>query len=435
MQKSAYLKEPPNNKHMSKDTTIEVYFHDHKCDSPLLMGILHCSMGRGKDVFFYENNKDWLKSRHARDLDPDLQQFIGKQYLPADKSQFGIFLDSSPDRWGKTLMQRREAINAKEEGRAIHKLTETDYLLGVYDANRMGALRFKHQGGEEFLDNQAQLAAPPWTQLRELEKAAWMLESHEAEENNKYRQWLKQLMAPGSSLGGARPKASVTDEQGSLWIAKFPSRQDCVNRGAWEALAYELACRCGINMAPSKAQRFGQTHHSFLSKRFDRCCNGKRIHFSSAMTQLGYGDGQSRDGHISYLEIAEWLQSHSHQPAQDLQQLWQRIVFSIAISNCDDHLRNHGFILTPKGWELSPAYDINPSEESHGLTLNISEDDNSLDFDLAQSVSEYFGIEASRAKEIIMHTQKITAQWRDMATSLNIPRSEQELMSTAFLCR
>ncbi len=420
---------------MNADDNIEVYYHDQACDQPILMGMLRGSTVRGKQVFCYENKRDWLQSPHARALDPDLQHFLGKQYLPADKSQFGLFLDSCPDRWGRMLMQRREAILAREENRSVRKLNESDYLLGVYDGNRMGALRFKRQGGAEFLDNHLELAAPPWTQLRELEQASWMLESEQAEDKNQYKQWVKQLMAPGSSLGGARPKASVTDEQGSLWIAKFPSRHDRVNRGAWEAIAYELACRCGITMAPSKAQRFGLSQHCFLSKRFDRNNTGARIQFSSAMTQLGYSDGQHSSEGISYLELAEWLQGHSHQPKQDLLQLWKRIVFSIAISNCDDHLRNHGFILSSKGWQLSPAYDINPDEDGMGLKLNISEDDNTLDFELAQSVASHFGIAAPNAKQIIAHTQHETAQWHATANRLGIAKQEQELMSTAFICR
>lgn len=418
---------------MKKSTSIEVYFHDQSCEQALCMGLLQSSVLRGKEIFDYKNTPHWLQQKQARNLDPDLQHFVGKQYPPTGKQQFGLFLDSAPDRWGRTLMQRRELILAQEEGRPPHKLNEADYLLGVYDGNRMGALRFKNAGEDAYLDNHADLAAPPWTQIRELEAASWMLETDQAQEQRDYKKWLRQLMAPGSSLGGARPKASVTDEKNALWIAKFPSRNDSLDRGAWEMLAYQLATQCGIKMAPCKAQRFGMAHHSFLCKRFDRNEKGERIHFSSAMTQLGYSDGQSSSEGISYLEIAEWLMTHSHQPALDLLQLWQRIVFSIAISNCDDHLRNHGFLLSPKGWELSPAYDINPDEFGTGLKLNISEDDNSLNLNLALSIAPLFGIRDSQANDIIKKTIQIVKGWPAIANKLGISHHEQSIMQQAFV--
>ncbi len=417
---------------MKPEYSIEVYFQDARCPHAIHMGTLSSSFLRGKEVFCFEHHPSWLAQPIARQLDPDLGHFLGKQYLNTSKSQFGLFLDSSPDRWGRMLMQRREAIQARNKERPVRKLSEMDYLLGVFDENRMGAIRFKRPNEKKFLDNQADLAAPPWTQIRQLEAASWMLESEQADQNQHYAKWVRQLTAPGSSLGGARPKASVTDENGALWIAKFPSRQDEVDRAAWEILTYKLACLCGIEMAASQAQRFGLAQHCFLSKRFDRTSTGQRVHFSSAMTQLGYSDGQNSQDGVSYLELAEWLQGNSHQPTKDLHQLWCRIVFSIAVSNCDDHLRNHGFLLTKHGWELSPAYDINPDEFGTGLKLNISEDDNSLSMELALSVASFFGISATQGKAIVTTVLKQVAQWPQLASELGISRSEQELMSPAF---
>lgn len=386
---------------------------------------------RGKEVFSFENNTDWLTYKQFRVLDPDLAQFSGKQYLPADKSNFGMFLDSSPDRWGRMLMRRREAINARLENRPSRTLTEADYLLGIYDGNRMGALRFKLSPDDEFMDNNKAMATPPWTSIRDLEYASLQLEKENLKDDAEYAKWLNMLIAPGSSLGGARPKANILDNNGALWIAKFPSGHDTKDMGAWEAVTAEMARKCGIEMAESRAQKFSNRQHTFLTKRFDRI-NGKRIHFASAMTLLGYTDGTNSAEGVSYLELAEWIGRNCNNVSQNLEQLWRRIVFNIAVSNCDDHLRNHGFLLTPKGWTLSPAYDINPDEHGMGLKLNISEDDNSLDFELALSVAAYFGLDNATSDEIINQTKKVVSNWQQLATQYGISRSEQEDNAGAF---
>lgn len=400
-------------------------------DSPIQMGVLHSEVLRGKEVFSFENNTDWLTYKQFRALDPDLAQFSGKQYLPADKSNFGMFLDSSPDRWGRMLMRRREAINARLENRPSRTLTEADYLLGVYDGNRMGALRFKLSPDDEFMDNNKAMATPPWTSIRDLEYASLQLEKENLKDDAEYAKWLNMLIAPGSSLGGARPKANILDNNGALWIAKFPSGHDTKDMGAWEAVTAEMARKCGIEMAESRAQKFSNRQHTFLTKRFDRI-NGKRIHFASAMTLLGYTDGTNSAEGVSYLELAEWIGRNCNNVSQNLEQLWRRIVFNIAVSNCDDHLRNHGFLLTPKGWTLSPAYDINPDEHGMGLKLNISEDDNSLDFELALSVAAYFGLDNATSDEIINQTKKVVSNWQQLATQYGISRSEQEDNAGAF---
>lgn len=416
---------------MAQIKDIYVYMDWQESDSPIQMGVLHSEVLRGKEVFSFENNTDWLTYKQFRALDPDLAQFSGKQYLPADKSNFGMFLDSSPDRWGRMLMRRREAINARLENRPSRTLTEADYLLGVYDGNRMGALRFKLSPDDEFMDNNKAMATPPWTSIRDLEYASLQLEKEKLKDDAEYAKWLNMLIAPGSSLGGARPKANILDNNGALWIAKFPSGHDTKDMGAWEAVTAEMARKCGIEMAESRAQKFSNRQHTFLTKRFDRI-NGKRIHFASAMTLLGYTDGTNSAEGVSYLELAEWIGRNCDNVSQNLEQLWRRIVFNIAVSNCDDHLRNHGFLLTPKGWTLSPAYDINPDEHGIGLKLNISEDDNSLDFELALSVAAYFGLDNATSNEIINHTKKVVSNWQQLATQYGISRSEQEDNAGAF---
>ena len=416
---------------MAQIKNIYVYMDWQESDSPIQMGVLHSEVLRGKEVFSFENNTDWLTYKQFRALDPDLAQFSGKQYLPADKSNFGMFLDSSPDRWGRMLMRRREAINARLENRPSRTLTEADYLLGIYDGNRMGALRFKLSPDDEFMDNNKAMATPPWTSIRDLEYASLQLEKENLKDDAEYAKWLNMLIAPGSSLGGARPKANILDNNGALWIAKFPSGHDTKDMGAWEAVTAEMARKCVIEMAESRAQKFSNRQHTFLTKRFDRI-NGKRIHFASAMTLLGYTDGTNSAEGVSYLELAEWIGRNCNNVSQNLEQLWRRIVFNIAVSNCDDHLRNHGFLLTPKGWTLSPAYDINPDEHGMGLKLNISEDDNSLDFELALSVAAYFGLDNATSDEIINQTKKVVSNWQQLATQYGISRSEQEDNAGAF---
>ncbi|MEQ8627363.1 HipA domain-containing protein [Ekhidna sp.] len=412
---------------------IYVYADWEDINGPLLMGILSSEFHRGKEIFSFEYDDTWLRSKHAQILDPDLQLYTGPQYLNEEnKYNFGLFLDSSPDRWGRVLMQRREAANARLNERDRHKLFETDYLLGVYDGHRMGGLRFKLDPDGPFLNDDDQQASPPWTSIRELEQISLRLEEEDAIDNPEYLQWLNMLVNPGSSLGGARPKASVLDPDNHLWIAKFPSRNDKGNIGAWEMATYEMAKAAGINMAECQAQKFSSNYHTFLTKRFDRTAAGNRLHFTSAMTQLGYSDGADATAGVSYLELVDFITSNGANVAADLEELWRRIVFSVCVSNTDDHLRNHGFILTNEGWSLSPAFDINPVETGTGLKLNISEDDNALDLDLVMEVHEYFRLDATRARTIIEEVTKAVSQWADVVNKYGVSRAEQELKAPAF---
>ena len=397
-------------------------------NEPKLMGTLSVIHTKGREVFSFIYDEKWLEGGDAQNLDPDLQLFSGPQYLSSEKKNFGIFLDSSPDRWGRVLMDRREAIIAKKENRKIKYLFEEDYLLGVYDEYRMGALRFKLESDGPFLNDNMGLASPPWTSLRELEFASLQLEKNELKEEEVLK-WLRLLIAPGASLGGARPKASVIGEDGNLWIAKFPSVKDKIDIGGWEMVAAELALAAGINTSKSMVKKFNNEHHTFLSSRFDRLADGSRIHFASAMTLLGYSDGVEG---VSYLDLAEFLMRFGSNVDEDLKELWRRIVFNIAIKNTDDHLRNHGFILTSEGWNLSPAYDVNPVHFGTGLTLNISKTDNSLDFDLAISVAKYFRIEHAVANSIVKKIKEEVKNWNRIAKKYGIPNYEQERMASAF---
>lgn len=416
-----------NNKRL-----VYVYAHWQGMAEPFFMGTLHTDRLRGKEVFSFEYEEAWLREGPSQYLDPNLQLYSGLHYLTEDQDNFGVFLDSSPDRWGRILMRRREAAMARQENREAQKLFETDYLLGVYDGHRMGALRFKLDPNGSFLNNNKDLASPPWTSLRELERISLRLEDDDVIDDPDYLKWLKMLIAPGASLGGARPKASITNEDGSLWIAKFPSRNDKGDVGGWEIVTYELAIMAGINMAESKVQKFSSDYYTFITKRFDRSDRGERIHFASAMTMLGYTDGQDHEDGASYLELVEFLQTNGAQVNQDLEELWRRIVFSICVSNTDDHLRNHGFMLTERGWVLSPAYDINPVETGTGLKLNISDDDNALDLDLAMEVCEFFRLSEERAAEIMESVKAAVRNWREIADKYGISRAEQELKTHAF---
>ena len=309
------------------------------------------------------------------------------------------------------------------------KLLESDFLLGVYDEARMGGLRFKTDIDGEFLSNDAEFATPPWTSLRELEQASIAFEN---DENGLNEKWLKQLLAPGSSLGGARPKASVKAPDGSLWIAKFPSKHDDFDSGAWEMTVHDLAGMCGLNVPIAKVQKFSKLGTTFLVKRFDRDVN-RRIHFSSAMTMLGKNDGANATDGSSYLEIASFLKANGAEPQRDLQELWKRIVFNMAVSNTDDHFRNHGFILKDTGWGLSPLYDVNPDIYGEYLSLNVDDSDSSIEFDLAVDAASYYGVEKDAAVEIVDNVKCIVMEnWQETAKKYGISRGEIERMRPAF---
>jgi serine/threonine-protein kinase HipA len=417
---------------MRDDNAIQVCADWDGLDKPTVMGTLFGDSSRGRELLSFEYDPLWLASGNAQEIDPALRLFRGRQFPGKDSDSFGIFLDSEPDRWGRLLMRRREALVARSENRAARTLSETDFLLGVHDLARMGALRFRKGTDGPFLASDDALAAPPWTRLRELEEAARHIDADGEGSEKELGEWLSLILAPGSSLGGARPKASVCTNDGSLWIAKFPARQDDRNSGAWEMTVHDLAVLSGVNVPEAKLERFSGNGDTFLTRRFDRTNGEGRLHFASAMTLLGKKDGAAAADGSSYLELAAFIMSHGAEPDRDLEELWRRIVFSVAVSNTDDHLRNHGFILSRRGWELSPAYDLNPDPDGRGLSLNIDETDNALDYDLALSQAPRFHLTIARAKKILGEVTAAVAKWKEIASSRGISRAEIIRMENAF---
>ncbi|MBO4322263.1 MAG: type II toxin-antitoxin system HipA family toxin [Clostridia bacterium] len=412
------------------DTTKSIYvFENWSAGPPRRIGILYVDHIKGGEHLSFEYDPDYLRNGDSRVvLDPDLSFYPGRQYA-GNKPYFGFFSDSAPDRWGRMLIKRREAIIARNEGRKPRTLTETDYLLGVYDETRMGALRFSLDDGATFLSDDRSDAAPPFTTLRQLEEAARNFEKNEDPFNDK---WLKQLLVPGSSLGGARPKATVRDTDGSFWIAKFPSKHDENDSGAWEKVTHDLAVLAGLNVPPAKLQKYSSSGSTFLVKRFDRC-GSQRIHFMSAMTALGESDGASSADGVSYLQIADFIRSNGCCPADDLIELWKRVVFNMAVSNTDDHLRNHGFLLTKNGWRLSPAYDVNPNPGGEMLALNVNEESNLIDFEIALDAARYFGIPSDAGRKLAEEIcDAVSLNWEGFAKRCGISRDNIELMRPAF---
>jgi serine/threonine-protein kinase HipA len=416
-------------------TNIAVYADWIGLAEPLRLGLLHVRRGAGREIFEFEFDPSVLGNPAITNLqlDPRLGFYEGRQHPPQGHDTFGVFSDASPDRWGRLLMRRRleRAQRAGQVSKAV-RLYESDYLLGVHDAYRSGALRLRLNDAGDFLDNQHGTAAPPFVQLRELEAASLALEHDEDNTSVAGDDWLRMLIAPGGSLGGARPKASVIDPNGHLWIAKFPSVRDEHDVGAWELVVQTLAKGCGLAVPESLARQFASPHHTYLVRRFDRTLKG-RLHFASAMTLTGHQDGDDASTGVSYLEIARVLINHGAQTDTDLRELWSRIVFNMLVSNTDDHLRNHGFIFVPgQGWRLSAAYDMNPVPESYGLKLNISEADNAIDLDLARSVAPYFRLSIADADGIIEQSQAVVRQWPKIANKLQVRAREQEKMASAF---
>ena len=414
---------------MAKDKLdIFVYADWLELKDSKLIGTLSAHQGKGRKTFSFKYHEKWLELEKPIFFDTDITWNKGYQF-PIGKSIFGIFNDAMPDTWGRTLMKRREAIIAREEKRPAKNLQDIDFLLGVNDESRMGALRFKRQEDEPFLNDDRSRPTPPWSTVRELQHGISLIESDK--DNKEVRKWLNILLAPGSSLGGARPKANIIDENGHLWIAKFPSKEDTINKAAWEFLAYKLATKAGIEMAECKIEKIAGKHFTFFTKRFDRLKN-KRIHFASAMTMTGNNEETIKDNYPSYLDIAEFIQFNESNNKKELHQLWRRMVFNIAISNTDDHLRNHGFILQKNGWQLSPAYDINPSIDKDGLSLNIDSNTNALDFDLAKSVGAFFQLNEKQMDDILKEVKVVVKNWKTEATKIGISKAEIILMYSAF---
>lgn len=411
---------------MSRPASIFVYADWKGLGGPTLMGRLHRSTVRGEEVLSFDYDKDWLGQSQPFLLDPRLQFVEGRQYTDGT-NPFGLFLDSAPDRWGRLLIRRRAAL---ESGDASAVLFDSDYLLAVSDTCRMGALRFRDGLDGPFLAEDTELSVPPLQRLRELEQASRRFEASDLEDPE-HLQWLRMLIAPGTSLGGARPKCSVIDPDGQLWIAKFPSRADEYDVGSWEGLVHQLANAAGLRTGDAGVERFSKVGTTFLTQRFDRD-HGERIHFASAMNLLGYQDGDGAKTGASYLDLVDLIERYGAQVNEDLEELWRRIVFSICVNNTDDHLRNHGFLLSDQGWRLSPAYDLNPQPWCGGLALNIDENNNACDLDLARSVGQHFRLSKKRQQLIIDEVIRAVNKWHERAEAEGLKGSEIERMRVAF---
>ena len=355
-------------------------------------------------------------------LSDDLNNYPGQQYTAPGKDIFGCFSDALPDRWGRTLINRREQILAKEENRPVRRLSSFDYLVGIEDYSRMGGLRFK-----DSLDGEI----PPLTDIRELIAASSEIEKSEEENHLPERRWIEQLVQPGSSLGGARPKASVIDENKILHIAKFPSRKDDYDTGLWEHFSHLLAKKAGIHAAETRVIFTNDKYHTLLSRRFDRKEDGKRIHFASAMTLLGLNDGDNANTGHGYLDIVDFILQNCTNVEDNLQELYRRIAFNICIGNTDDHFRNHGFLLTAKGWTLAPAYDMNPTLNEYQCLLINSYTNRSDLNELLNSCEEYM-LQKHIAQQIISEVLNAVKEWRALVTKLGIAKSDQERFSSVF---
>lgn len=420
---------------MSKNREIGVYAHWVGMTDPVLIGTLWSYTTQGQELFKFEYEGSWLKHHSSHILDPYLQFYPGSFFPKEEAVNFGLFLDSAPGSWGRLLMQRHETAKARKEKRAGRILSESDFLLGVFDFYRSGALRFKLRtdddgaGEGEFLTSDEQFILPSFSSLRELEQASLLLDEDAG--NKEFLPSMEMLAAAGAVLGGKRPKATVIDNDWQMWIAKFPATHDMVDTGGWEFVAHTMAGIAGIQTVPGMIRKLNSQYHTFMAQRFDRTMKGERIHFASAMTLLGY---TKRDAGTSpgYLDLAGFLMRYGADVNSDLEELWRRMVFNIAIKNTDDHLNNHGFLLTAGGWKLSPVYDLNPEADGAALSLNISEHDNALDFDLAFSVAEYFRIKPGKAKSILQEITLVTSQWRKIASDAGLSKTEQEKMSAAF---
>lgn len=396
--------------------------------SPERVGAIDVSSVRGVEVAAFSYDSSWLARHPGLVLDPLLAPTPGPQYFAKGKLP-GLMHDSAPDRWGRMLIRRREARQARGENRRERTLAASDYLLGVSDEGRVGGLRYKTAEAGPYLAEPQANDVPPIARLRALEAAAWVVEADG--DIAGVEEALAMLLAPGSSLGGARPKATVADSSGRLWVAKFPSRRDEWDSGAWEAAAYRLAAKAGLRTAESDVCRLSKSGHTFLLQRFDRD-RGRRVHFASAMCLLGCSDGDGAATGIGYLDLAELVARCGAEPGRDLEELWRRLVFNILASNTDDHLRNHGFLLSDKGWRISPVFDVNPQPGGSALALNVTETDNRASLDLAREVAPHFRLTNARRDAILAKCRAAVAGWRAVARDLKLPKREIDRMEPAF---
>lgn len=410
--------------------TLYVYADFDWLETPQLIGELTYDSVRGSETYGFSYDKEWLVKYGDTFLSEDLQNYPGIQYTRPERDIFACFSDALPDRWGRTLLNRREQITASEQKRPVRRLTSFDYLMGIDDASRMGGFRFAETSGGKFINCEASLRVPPLASVRELMHAAHEIEASEEKHLLPSKKWLAQLLHPGTSLGGARPKASVIDEDGTLTVAKFPSRKDDYDVGLWEHFCHVMGRKAGINVADTRTI-MGEDYHILLSKRFDRNVTGKRIHFASVLTLLGLTDGDNASTGYGYPDIVDFIIQHGTNVEQNLEELYRRVAFYIIVGNSDDHFRNHGFLLTRKGWELSPAYDINPTlSDNQSLLINSSTSESNLDI-LLESAGEYM-LSSEKAKTIIAEVKSAMISWRNEARRLGLPQRDIDMFASRF---
>lgn len=389
------------------------------------------TLSHDSGTVWFEYEQSWIQNPLAFQIDPQLRLGEGPIFPNAETGSFGIFLDSAPDRWGQNLMKRRELLQARDEGRNARRLYAWDYLQGVQDITRQGALRFKAKGSNEFIANDSR-AAPPVTSLSELSEIAHLLTRTDRDNLEDLRRWLSVLVAPGASLGGARPKANFLEADRAAWIAKFPAYQDSRDVGAWEYLTWILAREAGVDMPSAKRLKLGRSgHHTFCVQRFDRAGKERRF-YASAMTVLGAQE--TEDGAHSYLEIAQFLSDHGDPLGlqADLEQLFRRVVFNVAVGNRDDHLRNHGFLLNRNGWRLAPAFDLNPSVDKDVHVLNLDGIDNRPSIATVRATAAHYRIQAERADTIINNVLNAVKNWEGLAKRQGLSAEERLEAARAF---
>ena len=399
---------------------ITVYADFDFLSTPQEIGILGYEHVRGKGHFVFEYSRQWLKQYGGILLSGDLMNVPSLQHPRGNDNVFGFVKDSFPDRWGRLLLDRRERLTAQSEGRPTRMLTHYDYLIGIEDFTRMGGIRYKEEDSDGYINASDKYLVPPIESLRALCDACHEIELAEERNELPEQRWLDQLIDPGTSLGGARPKANVVDTDGTLYVAKFPSKKDLENTELIEHFSHHLAAKAGIHVAKTRTIKISKDRDLLLSERFDRTKDGRRIHFASAMSLLGLDDGADSSTGNGYLDIVDFILHGCTDVRQNLRELYRRVAFNVMFGNTDDHFRNHGFLLTPKGWTLSPAYDINPGAKPHQCLLIDSYTEQS-DINALLSASENYMLERQEAAEIIEGVRGAIKDWRKIATELQIP--------------
>ena len=383
------------------------------------IGVLSYERVRGNDHFAFEFSREWLSRHGGVILSGDVMNVRGMQYPRQGNSVFGFVKDSFPDRWGRALLDRRERLAAQEEHRPVRTLSNYDYLVGIEDLTRMGGIRYRAENNGAFINSNSRYSVPPLESLRALCDACQEIESAEERNELPQQRWLDQLVDPGSSLGGARPKANVVDTDGRLYVAKFPSKKDLEDTELIEHFSHILARKAGIDVANTRVIPISKDRHLLLSERFDRTPEGKRRHFASAMSLLGLDDGSGAGTGNGYLDIVDFIVRNCTDVQQNLHELYRRVAFNVLFGNTDDHFRNHGFILTPKGWTLSPAYDINPSTKTHQCLL-INENTELSDINALRDSCESYMLDRRDASDIINEVINVINDWQRVATENQI---------------